>query len=207
MLKQKVIKINSEEVSSITLNSDVWGLPVNEEVLKKALKLQRDASRQGTRKTKTRAEVSGGGRKPWRQKGTGRARQGSIRSVQWRGGGVAFGVSPIKFDFKINKKERMIALKSALITKLTNDEITIVDKLSLSENKTREANELLNKLKLVGKTLLITLEEDENLALATNNLGNVGYILAEELNVYDLINANNILVEVDAIKKIEEMLK
>ncbi len=207
MAKISVKNLLGEKVKDITLNDAIWGIEPNDSCLKKSLQLQRDASRQGTRKTKTRSEVSGGGRKPWRQKGTGRARHGSIRSVQWKGGGVAFGVIPNKFSFKINKKEALLALKSALTHKNINKNLIVVENLDLKTNKTKEAIDLLNVFKLEGKTLFITKKELENLALSTNNLGYVGYILANEINCYDLVNADNVVIEEAAVKSIEEALK
>ena len=155
MAKVQLINQKGEKLKDITLADSVWNIETNDVVLKKAIDLQLAASRQGTAKTKTRAEVSGGGRKPWRQKGTGRARQGSIRATQWVGGGVAFGVTPRDYTFKINKKERALALKSALTHKLNNKELVIVDSIKLETLKTKELNDMLSAMNLTGKVLFV----------------------------------------------------
>ena len=171
------------------------------------IRLQLDSVRQGTRKTKSRSEVSGGGRKPWKQKGTGRARQGSIRATQWRGGGIAFGVSPRDYTFKINRKERELALKSALTYKAKAKEVMILDKINFKDIKTKNVTELLESLKLSGKVLFITKEENENLYMASRNLGNVLVLMADEINCYDIMNSNFLVIEEEALKEIEEVLK
>ncbi len=207
MTKISVKNLKGEKVKDITLNDSVWNIEVNDDCLKKAIRLQLDSVRQGTRKTKTRAEVSGGGRKPWKQKGTGRARQGSIRSVQWRGGGIAFGVNPSNFTFKINKKERRIALKSALTYKVLDKELMVLDNVNIESNKTKEFKNVLNTLKLEKKVLFITAEDNENLYLAGRNMANIGYMTADEINCRDIVNANVIVADEAAIKQIEEALK
>lgn len=207
MTKISVKNLKGEKIKDKTLKDTIWNIEVNDDCLKKAVRLQLDATRQGTRKTKTRAEVSGGGRKPWKQKGTGRARQGSIRATQWRGGGIAFGVNPRDYAFKINKKERVIALKSALTNKVLDKKLIVLDEIKVNGNKTSDLIKLMNELKLSGKTLFITCEDNENLYLAGRNLDNFAYLLADELNVYDLVNASNIVCDEKAIDKIEEVLK
>ena len=156
MSKINVLNIKGEKVKDLTINDNVWKIEANDDCLKKMIRLQLDSMRQGTHKTKSRSEVSGGGRKPWKQKGTGRARQGSIRATQWRGGGIAHGVTPRDYSFKINRKERVIALKSALSLKFTNKNLVVVDNIELSGLKTKEALEVLNNLKLTGKVLFVT---------------------------------------------------
>ena len=163
MTKISVKNIKGETVKDITLNSAIWNIEVNDDALKKMLRLQLDSMRQGTRKTKTRSEVSGGGRKPWKQKGTGRARQGSIRATQWRGGGIAFGVNPRDYSFKINKKERVLALKTALTYKNKEKSLVILDNINLDSLKTKEIITILETLKLNGKIIFVTKEENENL--------------------------------------------
>lgn len=207
MTKISVKNIKGESVKDITLESKVWNIEVNDDALKKMIRLQLDSMRQGTRKTKTRSEVSGGGRKPWKQKGTGRARQGSIRATQWRGGGIAFGVNPRDYGFKINRKERSLALKTALTYKAKEKALIVVDSIKLDSLKTKDATNMLETLKLSGKTLFVTKDENENLYMATRNLGNVLVLMADEINCYDLVNADTLVVEEEAIKVIEEGLK
>ena len=207
MTKVSVKNLKGEVVKDLTLDSKVWNIEVNDDALKKMIRLQLDSMRQGTRKTKSRAEVSGGGKKPWKQKGTGRARQGSIRATQWRGGGIAFGVDNRDYSFKINKKERSLALKTALTYKAKEKTIMVVDNIKLDSLKTKEATNMLETLKLTGKTLFITKDENENLYMATRNLGNVLVLMAEEVNCYDIVNADTLVIEEDAVKIIEEGLK
>ena len=166
MAKVEVKNLKNEKTKDLTLNAKVFGIEVNENAVKKAIDLQLAASRQGTAKTKNRAEVSGGGKKPWRQKGTGRARQGSIRATQWRGGGIAGGVTPRDYTFKINKKERNLALKSALTIKNNEKAIIVVDSLNLKSSKTAEVKDLIKTMGLNGKVLFITASENENLYLS-----------------------------------------
>ena len=207
MTKISVKNIKGEVVKEISLDSKIWNIEVNDDALKKMIRLQLDSMRQGTRKTKTRSEVSGGGRKPWKQKGTGRARQGSIRATQWRGGGIAFGVSPRNFTFKINKKERVLALKTALTYKNTEKSLVVLDNVKLDSLKTKEVTSILDNLNLSGKVLFVTKEENENLYMATRNLGNVLVLMANEINCYDIVNADIMVVEEEAVNVIEEVLK
>ena len=207
MAKVEVKNLKNEKTKDLTLNAKVFGIEVNENAVKKAIDLQLAASRQGTAKTKNRAEVSGGGKKPWRQKGTGRARQGSIRATQWRGGGIAGGVTPRDYTFKINKKERNLALKSALTIKNNEKAIIVVDSLNLKSSKTAEVKDLIKTMGLNGKVLFITASENENLYLAIRNLGYAYTLLADEINCFDLINADTVVIEEEAVKKIEEALK
>ena len=207
MAKVEVKNLKNEKTKDLTLNAKVFGIEVNENAVKKAIDLQLAASRQGTAKTKKRAEVSGGGKKPWRQKGTGRARQGSIRATQWRGGGIAGGVTPRDYTFKINKKERNLALKSALTIKNNEKAIIVVDSLNLKSSKTAEVKDLIKTMGLNGKVLFITASENENLYLAIRNLGYAYTLLADEINCFDLINADTVVIEEEAVNKIEEALK
>lgn len=207
MTKISVKNLKGEKVKDLTLNDGIWKIEVNNDALKKMIRLQLDATRQGTRKTKNRSEVSGGGRKPWRQKGTGRARQGSIRATQWRGGGIPFGVGNRDYTFKINKKERTLALKSALSLKLANKELVVVDNFDIESNKTKAVVDALNALKLDGKLLFITSNDAENFYLGVRNLPNAIVIYDEEVNCYDLVNADVVVADEEAVKKIEEVLK
>ena len=207
MTKLSINNLKGEKVSDITLNSEVFGIEVNELAMKKMVRLQLNASRQGTAKVKTRSEVSGGGRKQWKQKGTGRARQGSIRAAQWRKGGIVFGPTPRDYSFKINRKERVLALKSALVNKLNEKKLMVIDNLKLDNFKTKTGVELLNNLKLDGKVLFVASEEAENLYMATRNLNNVLVLFPDEINVYDILNADYVVFDEASIKMVEEALK
>ena len=207
MTKISVKNLKGETVKDVTLASSVWNVEVNELSMKKQIKLQLDAARQGTAKTKTRSEVSGGGRKPWKQKGTGRARQGSIRAPHWRGGGVSMGVAPRDYTFKINRKERVLALKSALTQKANDKKIIVLDSLVLDTLKTKDAVKLFEDLKLDGKVLFIANEDAENLYMATRNLNNALVLFADEINVFDLVNADVVVMDEASLKQIEEVLK
>ena len=206
-MKISVKNLSGEKVRDLTLNDAVWNIEANTQVLKKMIKLQLDSMRQGTHKTKTRSEVSGGGRKPWRQKGTGRARQGSTRATQWRGGGIAGGVTPRDYTFTINRKERALALKSALSLKAQNKELVVLDNIALETLKTKDVKKLVQDLKLEGKILFVTNEDNENLYMATRNLGYAYVILANEINAFDLVNADVVVCDEAAVKILEEVLK
>ena len=206
-MKISVKNLSGEKVRDLTLNDAVWNIEANTQVLKKMIKLQLDSMRQGTHKTKTRSEVSGGGRKPWRQKGTGRARQGSTRATQWRGGGIAGGVTPRDYTFTINRKERALALKSALSLKAQNKELVVLDTITLETLKTKDVKKLVQDLELVGKILFVTSEDNENLYMATRNLGYAYVILANEINAFDLVNADVVVCDEAAVKILEEVLK
>lgn len=207
MAKIDIINLKGEKIKDIKLNDDVFGIEANQNSVKKMIKLQLDSIRQGTQKAKTRAEVSGGGRKPYRQKGTGNARQGSIRAPHYRKGGVAFAPTPRSYTFKINKKERLLALKSALSIKAKEKSIKIIDSLELTSLKTKEAKALMAKLNLSGKVLFITSGDAENIYMATRNLDNVAVIMVNEINVYDLIHADQVVIDEASLKHIEEVLK
>ena len=206
MTKVALLNTKGEKIEDIKLNDEIFGIEPNKNVLHDAIILARASLRQGTHDTKTRSEVSGGGRKPWRQKGTGHARQGSIRAVQWRGGGIAFGPTPRDYSIKQNRKERRLALKSAVASRL--EDFVVVDKLALSTPKTKEMQSILNTLKLdTVNTLVIVNELDENLILASRNIPNILLIDASEINVLDIVAAAKVLVTRDALKSIEEVLK
>ncbi len=206
MAKIDVLDINGKKVDSITLNDDVFAITPNEQALFDAVMLQRANVRQGTHSVKNRSAVSGGGRKPWRQKGTGRARQGTIRAPQWRGGGVVFGPTPRKYTLKMNKKVRRLALKSALSTKLINGDIIVIDNLNLTTPKTKDFVQVVNNLNIDRKGLFVTANIDENVYLATRNVNNILVQEPSEINVLDLLNVNKLVLTVEAVNKIEEVL-
>lgn len=206
MAKLSVLNIKGEKVNDITLNAEVWGIVPNDAVLYDAITLTRNSQRQGTHETKTRSEVSGGGRKPWRQKGTGRARQGSIRAAQWYHGGIVFGPHNRSYDKKMNRKERRLALKSALAYKSLESKLVVVDNFNLETNKTSEAKSILKQL-TSDKNILIVVEElNDNLILATRNLKNVVLLQISEINTYDIIAADTMIITSDAVKTLEEVL-
>lgn len=206
MGKLSVLNIKGEEVGKIELNAEVWGIEPNDAVLYDAITLAQNSLRQGTHDTKTRAEVSGGGRKPWRQKGTGRARQGSTRAPHWRHGGIVFGPHPRSYDKKMNRKERRLALKSALAYKNIDKELIVIDNFNLESNKTKDAIKVFEALNATNKTVVVVDELSENMVLATRNLANVILLQADEINVLDIISADNMVVTEAAVKRIEEVL-
>ena len=206
MEKITLLNLKGEKLKDINLDKEIFGIETNDKVLYDAIILTRASLRQGTHKTKNRSEVSGGGRKPWRQKGTGHARQGSIRATQWVGGGVPFGPRPRDYSIKMNRKERRLALLSALTSKVKD--MIVVEDLTLKTPKTKDLEALLAGLKLNNtNTLIIVKELEENMILASRNLQNVVLIDASEINVLDLIAADKVLTTEDAIRKIEEVLK
>ena len=207
MTKVNVIDLKGSKVKDLEINDEIWKIEGNDVVLKKAIRLQMDSLRQGTASTKGRSEVSGGGKKPYRQKGTGNARQGSIRAPHYRGGGIVFGPTPRDYSFKINRKERRLALKTALADKLANKKLVVVDSLELKACKTKDALALLDTLKLGGKVLFVSTHDAEKLYLATRNLGYVAVLMADELNVYDIVNADTLVCDVDTMSYVEEALK
>ena len=206
MGKLSVLNIKGEKTSDISLNKELWAIEPNDAVLYDAITLSRNSLRQGTASTKTRSEVSGGGIKPWRQKGTGRARQGSTRAPHWRHGGVVFGPHPRDYDKKMNRKERRLALKSALAYKAIDNELVVVDSFKLESSKTKEVVGILNNLKVSKNVLIVVDELDENMVLATRNLNNVILLEANEINVLDVISSDYMVVTEKAIKMIEEVL-
>lgn len=207
MAKIELKNINGEKVKDITLSDSIFKIEANDDALKKMIRLQLDSRRQGSSKTKTRAEVSGGGKKPWKQKGTGRARAGSSRSPLWRHGGHVFALTPRDYTFKINKKERVLALKSALTGKVAEKGLIVIDNLNLESLKTKDLKNMLSSLKLDGKVLFVTKEDCENLYMASRNLGYTYAILANEINCYDIVNADFVVCDEAAIHYIEEVLK
>ena len=207
MTKVDIKNIKGEKVKDITLTDSIFKIEVNDDALKKMIRLQLDSTRQGTVKTKSRSEVSGGGRKPWKQKGTGRARSGSNRSPIWRKGGHVFALRNRDYTFKINRKERVLALKSALSDKVANKALFVVDSLELKSLKTKDIKAVLANLKLEGKVLFVTRDDCENLFMATRNLGYTYAICADELNVYDIVNADFVVCDEAAVNYIEEVLK
>ena len=207
MAKTKILTLKGAESKDITLNDEIWNIEINEVVMSDAIRLQLASLRQGTHKTKDRSEVSGGGRKPWRQKGTGRARQGSTRAPHWTGGGIVFGPTPRDYSFKMNKKERRLALKSALSEKFQNKNLCVVENLELETPKTKEFTKVLEGLKLEGKTLIVTDGENGNIFLAARNVSNLYVIEPNSINVLDLVSADNLLIDVASVNKIEEVLK
>ena len=206
MAKTQVLNQKGEKVKDITLKDSVLNIEVNEPVMHDAIVLAQASLRQGTASTKTRSEVSGGGRKPYKQKGTGNARQGSTRSPQWPGGGIVFGPKPRKYDKKQNRKERRLALKSALTSKFQDKELVIVENLNLADNKTKTFNEMLKNLKVDGKALVVYADENENLFLASRNNNKVAVVAFNEINVLDLVAASYLLIDESSVKKIEEVL-
>jgi len=207
MKKNNVINVKGEKVSDITLNENIFGIKPNDAVLYDAITLARASQRQGTADTKTRSEVSGGGRKPWRQKGTGRARQGSTRAPHWYHGGVVFGPHPRTYGKKMNRKERVLALKSALSYKVKENEIIILDELNVKTPKTKDMIKLLNDIKAPKKTLIVVDELSDNLILATRNIPKVELLEANEINVLDIIGADGLVITKKALEMIEEAYK
>lgn len=206
-MKTELMDLNGKKVKDVNLEKSIFGIEPNDVVLKDAIVLGRAALRQGTHKTKTRSEVSGGGRKPWRQKGTGRARQGSIRAVQWVGGGRYGTPVPRDYSKKQNRKERQIAIKSALSDKVANKELIVLDKLAVKAPKTKEMLNILESLKVADKKVLLVVKEfDDNLILASRNINNLVLILADEINVLDIVGTDVMVITEDAVKYVEEVL-
>ena len=205
MANVSVYNMEGKEVGTIDLNDAVFGVEVNEHLVHMAVLQQLADKRQGTQKAKTRSEVSGGGRKPWRQKGPGHARQGSIRAPQWKGGGVVFAPVPRDYSFKMNKKEKKAALKSALTDKVVNNNIVVVDELKFDEIKTKKFAEVMNNLKATRKALVVLADNDKNVVLSARNLAEASTTLTNTLNVYDIVNARTLVLTKDAVAKIEEV--
>ncbi|SHO48502.1 50S ribosomal protein L4 [Anaerocolumna xylanovorans] len=204
MANVSVYNMEGKEVGSIELNDAVFGVEVNDHLVHMAVVLQLANKRQGTQSAKTRAEVSGGGRKPWRQKGTGHARQGSTRSPQWKGGGIVFAPKPRDYSFKMNKKEKQIALKSALTSRVEEKKIFVLDELKLSEVKTKNFVKVLDNLK-VNKALVVTGEKDENVILSARNIPTVLTAFPGTINVFDILKYDTLVLTKDAVAKIEEV--
>ncbi len=204
MAKVSVFNMEGKEVGNLDLNDAVFGVEVNEHLVHMAVVQQLANNRQGTQKAKTRSEVRGGGRKPWRQKGTGHARQGSTRSPQWTGGGVVFAPVPRDYSFKLNKKEKRAALKSALSSRVQDGKLIIVDELKLDEIKTKQFAKIMDNLK-VEKALVVLSEKDENVVMSARNLPSVKTALSNTINVYDILKYNTLVLTKDAVKSIEEV--
>ena len=207
MSKVALLNLKGEKVKDINLDDTVWGIEPNDTVIYDAIVLARASQRQGSHDTKTRAEVRGGGKKPWKQKGTGNARQGSIRSPQWRGGGIVFVPTPnVNYSKKQNKKERRLALKSMLSYKAINSDLLAIENLLISNNKTKSFLNIMKDLKLDSSTLFVTNELTEELLLSTRNVKGVKVINYSELNVLDLASYDKLVATEEAIKKVEEVL-
>ncbi len=204
MANVSVYNMEGKEVGTIELNDAVFGVEVNEHLVHMAVVQQLANNRQGTQKAKTRSEVSGGGRKPWRQKGTGHARQGSTRAPQWKGGGVVFAPVPRDYSFKLNKKEKRAALKSALTSRVQNNKLIVVDELKLDEIKTKKFKAVLDNLK-VKKALVVLAENDEKVVMSARNIPAVKTALTSTINVYDILKGDTLILTKDAVAKIEEV--
>ena len=204
MANVSVYNMEGKEVGTMELSDAVFGVEVNEHLVHLAVVQQLANNRQGTQKAKTRSEVSGGGRKPWRQKGTGHARQGSTRSPQWTGGGVVFAPTPRDYSFKLNKKEKRLALKSALTSRLQENKLIVVDELKFDEVKTKNFKQVMDNLK-VEKGLVILAENDANTVLSARNLASIDTTLTSQINVYDIMKAGTIVLTKDSAAKIEEV--
>ena len=205
MANVSVYNMEGKEVGSIDLNDAIFGVEVNEHLVHLAVLQQLANNRQGTQKAKTRSEVSGGGRKPWRQKGTGHARQGSTRSPQWTGGGVVFAPVPRDYSFKMNQKEKRAALMSALSDKVQNNKLIVLDELKMDEFKTKKFAEVMTNLKATRKALVVVAENDAKVVKSAKNLAEVKTALTNTINVYDIVNAQTLVLTKDAVAKIEEV--
>ena len=205
MPKIDVYDIEGKKVKTIELKEEVFGIEPNEAVVHSVLVNYLANQRQGTQSTKTRAEVSGGGRKPWRQKGTGRARQGSIRAPQWIKGGIALGPKPRSYSYRINKKEKQLAIRSLLSAKVLDNELTVVDKLEVEEAKTKVMAKALTDLKVEGKALIILADRNDNVLRSSRNIEGVKTIELNTINVFDLLNCNKLVLPLDTVKKLEEV--
>ena len=200
-----VYNIEGKKVKSVELKEEIFGIEPNEAVVHNVLVNFLANQRQGTQSTKTRAEVRGGGRKPWRQKGTGRARQGSIRAPQWIKGGIALGPKPRSYKYTVNKKEKRLAIKSLLSSKVLENELFVVDNLELKEIKTKEMAKALTNLKVEGKALIVLPEKNENVQKSARNIEGVKTSLVNTINVYDLLKYKNLIITLDTVKKLEEV--
>ena len=205
MPKVDVYDIEGKKTKTLELKEEVFGIEPNENVVHSVLVNYLANQRQGTQSTKTRSEVRGGGRKPWRQKGTGRARQGSIRAPHWVGGGVALGPKPRSYSYTVNKKEKQLAIRSMLSSKVLENELTVVEKLPLKEIKTKEMVRILNNLKVEGKTLILLAEKDEKVQKSARNIEGLRTIQVGTINVYDLLKYKNLVITEDTVKKLEEV--
>ena len=204
MANVSVLNMEGKEVGSMELNDAVFGVEINEHLVHQAVVLQLANNRQGTQKAKTRSEVSGGGRKPWRQKGTGHARQGSTRAPQWTGGGVVFAPTPRDYSIRLNKKEKRAALKSALTSRVNDNKFVVVDELKFDEIKTKNFKNVMDNLK-VSKALVVLAENDQNTVLSARNLPEIKTSLVNTINVYDILKYNTVVATKAAVASIEEV--
>ncbi|WP_438449147.1 50S ribosomal protein L4 [Gorillibacterium sp. sgz5001074] len=205
MPKVALFNVSGAQVGEVELSESVFGIEPNTHVVHEAVVMQQASQRQGTHKVKTRAEVRGGGRKPWKQKGTGRARQGSIRSPQWKGGGIVFGPTPRSYGYKLPKKVRRLAIKSALSSKVLANNIIVLDQLSFAAPKTKEFAAILKNLNVDRKALVVTSSFEENVALSARNVPGVKFLTAEGLNVLDVMVYDKLIITKDAVSKVEEV--
>ncbi|OLS02142.1 50S ribosomal protein L4 [Tissierella creatinophila] len=205
MPKVNVYNMQGDQVEQIDLNEDVFGIEVNQHVVYEVVKNQLANKRQGTQSAKTRAEVRGGGRKPWRQKGTGRARAGSIRAPHWTGGGVTFAPKPRDYSYKVPKKIKRLAMKSALTSKVLENEIIVIDEFKLDAPKTKDMVNVLNKLSADRKALIVTVNPETNVIKSANNIPNVQTTVVGNLNVYDILKYNSLIITKEAVRKVEEV--
>jgi large subunit ribosomal protein L4 len=206
MPKVALYNVSGSQVGEVELADSVFGIQPNTHVLHSAVLLQQAAERRGTHKTKGRSEVRGGGRKPWKQKGTGRARQGSIRAPQWVGGGTVFGPTPRSYAFKLPRKVRRLAIKSALSSKVIGNEIVVLDQLTLAAPKTKEFAAILNNLKVARKALVVTANYEDNVALSARNIPGVKFVAAEGINVLDVLQHDQLIITKEAVEKVQEVL-
>jgi large subunit ribosomal protein L4 len=205
MPKVTLFNTSGNEVGEVELSDSVFGIEPNVHVLHEAALMQRASLRRGTHKVKGRSEVRGGGRKPWKQKGTGRARQGSIRSPQWKGGGVVFGPTPRSYSWKLPKKVRRLAIKSALSSKVLENDIIVLDSLTMSAPKTKEFAAILNNLKVGSKALIVAPSYDDNVALSARNIPGVKFVAADGINVLDVLTYDKLIITKEAVLKVEEV--
>lgn len=206
MPKVALFNVSGSQVGEVELNDAVFGIEPNTHVLHDAVLLQRASLRAGTHKVKGRSEVRGGGRKPWKQKGTGRARHGSIRSPQWVGGGIVFGPTPRSYSFKMPKKVRRLAIKSALSSKVIDQDVIVLDALAMNAPKTKEFAAVLNNLKVERKALIVASSYDDNIALSARNIPGVKFVAAEGINVLDVLSYDKLIITKEAVQKVEEVL-
>ena len=204
MANVAVYNMEGKEVGKMDLNDAVFGVEINEHLVHLAVVQNLANKRQGTQKAKTRSEVRGGGRKPWRQKGTGHARQGSIRAPQWKGGGVVFAPTPRDYSFKMNKKEKRAALKSVLTSRVQDNKLIVLDELKLDAIKTKDFKKVMDNLK-VEKAMVVIADQDEKVILSARNLPKIGTVVAENINVYDILKGDTLVLTKDAVAKIEEV--
>ncbi len=204
MAEVSVFNMEGKEVGKMDLNDAVFGVEINEHLVHRVVVQTLANRRQGTQKAKTRSEVSGGGRKPWRQKGTGHARQGSIRAPQWKGGGVVFAPVPRDYSFKLNKKEKRAALKSVLTSRVQDNKLIVLDELKLGEIKTKKFKQVMDNLK-VKKAMVVIGQQDQNVILSARNLPKISTAVVENINVYDILKGDTLVITKDAVAKIEEV--